>query len=161
LKTGFLLILLVLIFVSLIERMLNTNLKIILAVLMIGLSIYKGMESVEKYYMDNPITAIEWNRIETANAMVEYGKPEYAMFMNTRFSTELVYYAKHNVSPIKDTSEIPRMMKYFDGAGQYYHHTNEKLDYILEFKKQGDSIVYHNKIKLNKSNGGSGTHFQK
>ena len=162
LKTGFLLILLVLIFVSLIERMLNTNLKMILAVLIIGLSIYKGIESVKKYNGENPITAIEWNRIETANAMIEYGKPEYAMFMNTRFSTELVYYAKHNVSPIKDTSEIQRMMKYFDGgSGQYYHHTNEKLDYILEFNKKGDSIVYHNKIKFNKSNGGSGTHFQK
>ena len=162
LKTGFLLILLVLIFVSLIERMLSTNFKIILTVLIVGLSIYKGIESVEKYNADNPMSTIEWNRIETANAILEHGKPEYAIFINTRFSTELVYYSKHNVSPINDTSGIKPMLKYFKGErGQYYHHNDTKLEYILEFDKKNDEIIYREKIKFNSGNDGSGTHFQK
>jgi len=150
LKTGFLLILIVLIFVSLIESVLNVKLKILLAIVLIVLAVDKGIESVEKYKGENPVSAIDWNRIQTANAMRKYGNPEYAMFMNVPYSAEMVYYAKHNVTPIEDTSKIVPMMKFSEcSGGQYYHHTDSKLEYILEFDKIGDSIIYTNKIKFN------------
>ena len=162
LKTGFLMILLVLLFISLTESMFSITFRRMLLLLVVALAVDKGLESVEKYNAVNPTSAVDWNRIRTAEMIRLHSRPDVAVFANIYTNPELVYYSGHAVFPIHDTADLKVFTTFFENnKGQYYHHSGTELEYILEFERRGDGIVYKNKINMAGSSGGSERHFQK
>ncbi|MBK9190198.1 MAG: hypothetical protein IPM77_01180 [Crocinitomicaceae bacterium] len=135
LKTGFLLILATLVFISLIESALSINFRLIVFVLAVYLSVDKGIESVESYKETFPLSEVDWNRIATGKAMREHGRKDAAIYMNISSNPELVLEAGHNVFPLKDTADIRTSMEFFGNSqAQYYHHQGSQLEYILEYE---------------------------
>lgn len=149
LKTGFLLTLTLVVIVSLLEHGLIMRFKILLAIVIIILGIDEGIESVQCYKSTYPIADTEWFRVRTGEAMQTYGHPDKAIFMNISRNPELVYYAKHSVFPIQDSTTIIPMMGYFgETEGQYYHHEGTELKYMVEFVVVNDSIVFDNANRI-------------
>lgn len=134
LKTGFLTMLFVLVFYVMFQSSLHYYITSVISAATILLGYFTGTESVEKYLKDFPVSAVDWNRIETAEKIKEMADTNTAVFVNVYPSPELVFASKHNIQSIGDTSTIPNFMKaYHNHSGQYYHHLNNKLQYMQEF----------------------------
>ncbi|MBI3136180.1 MAG: hypothetical protein HYZ14_16010 [Bacteroidetes bacterium] len=162
LKTGFLFILVVLVFGVLTESVLNLKLRAVLFLLVAYLAVDKGLESVARYEETFPLAETDWDRMNTGAAMKKFGTPDEAVFMNISSNPELVYAAGHNVFPVKDTSGLEVLMKFYGNQrGQYYHHLGTKLEYILTFEMQQNQLIYLNRINLNSVEGSSGRVYQK
>jgi hypothetical protein len=162
LKTGFVMILFIVIFISLLESVLSFQIKLGLLALLLFLSISKGIIAVKNYYEDYPLSEIDWDRISTGQAMRKYGRPEAAIFMNISSNPELVYEAGHNVFPLQDTSELILFMNHFDNdQGQYYHHRGTKLEFIQEFERRNGRIVFTQRFNLSGHDTGEGKSHQK
>lgn len=162
LKTGFLFILLVTVFIALSEAALPIGFRALLFAALAYLGVTKGIDSVNRYYDVFPIAETDWNRMETGAAMRELASPNQAVFTNISANPELVYAAGHNVFPLTDTSQIGKMMMYYENdSGQYYHHLDSRLTYVLEFRMQNDKPVFYNRININSDQGTSGSIHQK
>jgi len=162
LKTGLFMIIFILIMTALMQRILPKLAVYSLAIVITGLSIFRGIESVEKYQNNNPLSDVNWELLNTAAAIYEFSDPDVGVYTNTAICPELVYYAKHTVFPIQDTSVLLGFAIYHgENKGQYYHHVNQKLDYILEFDYKEEIITYTRKIKINSEKKPTGRNFQK
>jgi hypothetical protein len=162
LKTGFVFVLIVLVFLVLAEAKMNLGWRIVLFAVITILCIDKGRESIQRYRETFPLAETDWDRISTGAVMKKYGRPEAAVFMNIPSNPELVYAAHHNVFPLMDTTELHKMMVYYgNDKGQYYHHQGTKLEYILEFEMQNDRLVFLNRVAVGSDGGYSGTTHQK
>jgi hypothetical protein len=162
LKTGFAIILFVVVAISMISSALSVKLNVVLFLAITYLAVEKGLKSVDDYTQDFPLAAVDWNRIATGELIQKYAKPEQAVFVNISSNPELVYAAKHNVIPIKDTSELLLYMNQFDSKqGQYYHHREQQLEYIQEFEKQGENLIFTRRMHLNPIETGAGKSHQK
>lgn len=162
LKTGFIIIMLVVVFISMIESAFNLTLNAALFLLIGYLSVDKGLQSITDYRVDFPLSEVDWKRLETGEHIRKYARPDQAVFINISSNPELVYAAKHNVFPIKDTSEILLFMNHFSNEhGQYYHHRDQELEYIQEFEKSGDKIIFTKRMNFNRIETGEGKSHQK
>jgi hypothetical protein len=162
LKTGFLLILTTLVFISMIESALSINLRLLVFGLVIYLSVDKGIESVETYKETFPLSEVDWNRISTGKAMREHGRKNAAIFMNITSNPELVLEAGHNVFPMKDTADIRKTMEFFGNSeAQYYHHQGSQLEYILEYELVDNQFRILGRTGITNSAGTTGRAHQK
>lgn len=142
LKTGALLILLIGLFILIIEESLNLKLSIVLAIILIPLSIDKGIESVERYYNQFPIESLDKNRLASSHKIGQLSNPEIAVYTNVTLSPEQVYYAKHNIFPLKDTSYVTHFMNFFDeDTIQYYHHKGTQLKFMLTYERLSNGDI--------------------
>ncbi|MBK7127894.1 MAG: hypothetical protein IPH66_00815 [Crocinitomicaceae bacterium] len=161
LKTGFLIMLFVLVFYVMMQSALHYYVTLTIGAATIFLGYYTGTESVEKYFKDFPLDEVDWNRIETAEKINEMADTNTAVFVNVYPSPELVYACKHNIQSIGDTSAIPNFMKaYKNKSGQYYHHTENKLQYMQEFIFADKKMFYCRRIDFIPTESG-GSLFQK
>ena len=112
----------------------------------------KANKAIDRYLTGNKIEQIDYDRIASAKIIAKYGKPNLAIFTNTRLSPEQVYYAHHNVYPIKDndTLAIVSLMKtYQNNTGQYYHHHKSKLLYLVTFELNKDKLLFLDTLVFN------------
>jgi hypothetical protein len=120
--------------------------------LITGLTYFKSAEAIELYKTNNPLSDIDWPRIESAEVMAETCPPDAALFSNTRLSPEQVYYAKHSISPIRpsDSTAIFNIMTMRrNDKAQYYHHEGSVLKAIVYIEKQADNLVFLDTLVIN------------
>lgn len=162
LKTGFLIILLCVVCISMIESVLSNKINLAVFVLISFLCVQKGLQSIDRYIEDYPLAEVDWNRISTGEVIRKYAKPEQAVFVNITSNPELVYCAGHNIFPLKDTSELLLFMNHFDNDfGQYYHHRGQELEYIQEFERKGNRLIFTKRMNISAVGSGEGKTYQK
>ncbi len=160
LKTGGFLILTTALIILSIEESLNNKLKYVLAGIFGILLILKVPESIERYHDHYPMSKVDYDRVESAYKIRQFSTPDAGVYTNVRLSPEQVYYAKHNIFPLKDTSYVKHFMNMFqDDRVQYYHHEGSKLKYMLEYQRvDSDNIVIVDKLHFNMESSDENVH---
>ncbi|MFT5821126.1 MAG: hypothetical protein ACI8ZM_002375 [Crocinitomix sp.] len=116
------------------------------------LFIYKATQATERYWHDHTIEMLDMDRVNSAQEMAENRHPDAPIFTNVRVSPEQMFYAKHSISPIKDSdtsSMILIMDMYKNTKGQYYHHEGSKLKAMVTIELHGDNLVFLDTITFN------------
>lgn len=162
LKTGFAIILLIIVCTTMIESVLSKKWNVFLVVSLTIVTVFKVQDAVRRYNEIFPVHKVNWAMFATADAMKTYGHPDKAIFMNIKCNPELTYAAHHNVFPVEDTSQILGIMNYYNNTkGQYYHHRANDLEYIQEFEVVNNRMVYLNRYKVGSLNSSGGKMHQK
>ncbi|NOQ71658.1 MAG: hypothetical protein GQ574_06640 [Crocinitomix sp.] len=110
-----------------------------------ALFIHKANQATTRYLHDHTIEMLDVDRVNSAQEIAKHRIPEAAIFTNVRVSPEQIFYAKHCVSPIKDsdTSAIAHIMDlYKNTKGQYYHHEGSKLKAMVTIELHDDNLVF-------------------
>lgn len=105
----------------------------------------KSQKAVERYKADHTLEMIDYDRVASAKTIAQKSSPNVAVFTNVRLSPEQVYYAKHNIHPIKssDSTAMRNILKlYRNTVGQYYHHEGSVLKSMTRIELQGDNLVF-------------------
>tara|TARA_B110000037_G_scaffold223139_1_gene302756 strand:+ start:118886 stop:120520 length:1635 start_codon:yes stop_codon:yes gene_type:complete len=117
-----------------------------------ALFVLKANQASERYLNDHTSEMLDMDRVNSAYEMAKHGDPEAAMLANVRPSPEQMFYAKHFVTPIKDsdTSAILHIMDlYKNNKGQYYHHEGSVLKSMVTIELHGDNLVFLDTIAFN------------
>lgn len=101
--------------------------------------ILQAHQSAERYLTSfNPQKKIDYERIATAKIMREESEPNTATFATMSLNPNLIYYAKHIYSPLKefDAEKIFQIMDMRRNEyGDFYQHEEDGLHYIIRFRK--------------------------
>lgn len=147
LKTGFFMMLVILICISLIESTLKFSGEIILFLVCSILAFTKVFESITRYKNATPLSEVNWDVIHTARIIRENQDPDMAVFANMNWTPELSYQSHHHVYPVKDTSEIGNFMKFFkNDHARFCFHVNGKLHEIFEYEMVNGKLINITKI---------------
>lgn len=117
-----------------------------------GLFIYKASQATERYWNDHTIEMLDMDRVNSAKKIAQFRDPEAAIFTNTRVSPEQLFYAKHCVTPIKDsdsTAILHVMDLYKNTKGQYYHHEGSLLKAMVTIELHNNNLVFLDTITFN------------
>ncbi|MEO9534011.1 MAG: hypothetical protein ABJG68_03365 [Crocinitomicaceae bacterium] len=151
LKTGFLIILLIGCFVSIMEDALKTPVQwVILGTLTVVFFIKIPNEaelfhefSKEPYYTEH----FKYS----ADQVKKHSTPETYVFSNMRMiQPEYVYRAHHNIFGLRDSNDIGFFMNYFGcNRMDYYVHEKVFLKHIYQYEKIDSNIVLINSMDFN------------
>ena len=116
------------------------------------LFVLKANQASNRYLEDHTLAMLDMDRVHASQEIAKHRDPEAAIMVNVRTSPEQFYYAKHIVSPIKDsdTSAILHILDLRKNTkGQYYHHEGSILKSMVTFKLEGDNLVFLDTIAFN------------
>jgi hypothetical protein len=154
-KTAALIIITVAIMLQLIVRIASAThvyYSWIIMVVFTGFFALKAKQSVARYKIDNPMVNIDQDRVESALEIAKHSKPNDLVFANIYLTPEHVFYAKHNLIPLKvdgDTLTIHTVMKLRGvHTAHYYKHDGNKLKSLTRFQLIDNNLVLLDSLKF-------------
>lgn len=164
LKTGTVLILISVMFLLTIEEALQKYFRWIFGIGLLVLAGYKGYQSFEDYDELVPMAEVDYRKVASSEKIRQLSHPEIPVYINTTLSPVLVFYAKHNMTFVQDTSFLPILMtNLHEPQAQYYHHSGTQLEYMLDvvLNDKGQLVVLDKLVFYDEGSGNNVHHFQK
>lgn len=152
LKTGFLIIFCIAIIMVFTQSILSNKANIVyftLATISAIFIVHKSSKTYERFF---PLSKVDWQMLNVASAIKANANPDQLVFINSKASPVLFYYAHHNTIYLEDTSLVASQMVQLNvESAQYYFSRNNQLEYIQEYELLNDKAIPTKKLFYNGS----------